>query len=538
MSYKTLLTAVIVVIFALSACTLQAGGGGASNAMRVWLDQPPNGYALPLEPFPLMAHARQPGGGVMMIRFVVNGVELGSASADASLELTQATLEWNPSAPGVYVIRAVAVNTAGQEASSEPARVCVGDPEKAACSGMLSSEEGTEVTVAAQGDGEMKVGANPDRLAIGAGCTPGTTTINFEGYVADLQGAIEVHILGVMVNQSGESREFSQMLTAGSGGSYSGAYILSAGDMAFFASGEGKILYRLALLNDQKEWFRQSDERVIAVEPCKGEQAGGKMIKIGGVPNPVYIGSKCSASQPTAINFEAGTDIAAAQIARVDLGYVWFDQAGTWIGTAGVENRAAMTPTGGGGYTYRLNTSSAPAQLASGGSVKYRAIVVGTGGTDIAFSEMGEIQIVSCAAGVTPQQPTRTPTKPGQPPVQQPTPTFTVPAPPPQPTRTFTVPPPPPPPSPGAIQGMVYYDSDGDGKCDSAWSFGGFSVTAGGGYSDVGKDGFYYIGPVDPGSYTVTLNHPGYSTIGPDSVKVSVGEGQTATADFCVASIG
>jgi hypothetical protein len=85
---------------------------------------------------------------------------------------------------------------------------------------------------------------------------------------------------------------------------------------------------------------------------------------------------------------------------------------------------------------------------------------------------------------------------------------------------------------------MVIYDSDGDGKCDTPWIFGGLSVEAGGYKTSVGGDGSFYIGDVAPGGYTAILNHPGYNAIGPDAVGVTVDSGGTASAEFCLASPG
>ncbi len=58
---------------------------------------------------------------------------------------------------------------------------------------------------------------------------------------------------------------------------------------------------------------------------------------------------------------------------RLDLAYVWFDSADTWIGTVGEENRAEMTPTGTGAYAYHLDVNTAPSALDAGGSIKFRA---------------------------------------------------------------------------------------------------------------------------------------------------------------------
>jgi hypothetical protein len=249
---------------------------------------------------------------------------------------------------------------------------------------------------------------------VGASCAGGAPTINFEGYVADTEGVIEVYIQGIMYNDFEESREIILVLNPTGGGVYEGSYVLNAADIDFFRGATGKILYTLSLLNESKEFFRTSEEMAIGVLPCGGPSTG--MIKVGGVPNPVYIG-KCSKGEPMAIDFEAGTDInpstdlGTTSFARIDLAYVWFDAAGTWVGTAvGTENRAAMTPRDGG-YWYHLDVNTAPSVLrAGGGTIKYRAIAVDSAGSDFAFSEVSEISIIPCGAAPN-KTPTRTPTK-------------------------------------------------------------------------------------------------------------------------------
>jgi hypothetical protein len=386
----------------------------------------------------------------------------------------------------------------------------------------------------APGDEGLKIGASPDSLKIGANCSASSASINFEGFVKDLTDVIEVDIHGNMINQTGASREFILALQDSGGGGYTATYNLNADELAFFAGGDGKIVYTLSLMNDRKEWFRNSSEKIVVIERC-GTQQGGSVIKIGGSPNPAYIG-KCVKGEPMAIDIEAGTDVDPSTFSRVDLAYVWFDSTGTWVGSpVGTENRAVMAPREGG-YSIHLDLNTAPGQMDLGGTVKFRAILVNSAGTDVGNSDVSEIQIISCSAQPPAEEPTKTPT---QKVIQPPPPVVTEP-----PVIIITTvvppppPPPPPPPKPGAIAGSVSYDSNGDNKCDASWTFGGLSVTAGGLKTGVDGGGSFYLGPLNPGGYTVTLSHPGYNAIGPDSVGVTVSSGGTAGVNFCLASPG
>ena len=121
----------LVFTLALAGCGLPRGTPVAvSSGLRVWLDQPPDGSVLPLAVFTLRAHARDAGGsGVETITFLVSSggppVTVGSVTTDPSLPLVLAEFDWNPSAPGEYLIQAQAFDREGY-VFSEPARVCVG----------------------------------------------------------------------------------------------------------------------------------------------------------------------------------------------------------------------------------------------------------------------------------------------------------------------------------------------------------------------------------------------------------------------------
>ncbi len=102
----------------------------AASTMQVWLDQPPDGAALPLGAFTLRAHARDAGGsGVETITFLVSSGgppdTVGSVTTDPHSALVNADFAWTPPAAGAYTIQAQAFDHAGY-VFSVPAHVCVG----------------------------------------------------------------------------------------------------------------------------------------------------------------------------------------------------------------------------------------------------------------------------------------------------------------------------------------------------------------------------------------------------------------------------
>ena len=98
-----------------------------TSGLQVWLDQPPDGAALPLGAFTLRAHARDRGGsGVETITFLVSSggppVTVGSVATDPRSALVNADFAWTPPAAGAYTIQAQAFDHTGY-VFSVPAQV-------------------------------------------------------------------------------------------------------------------------------------------------------------------------------------------------------------------------------------------------------------------------------------------------------------------------------------------------------------------------------------------------------------------------------
>ena len=376
----------------MASCTLGDATVVSSGSLRALIDQPADGYTLPLAPYTIVAHARQDGGGVTAINFMVNDTLLGSVPTNAGEELTSASLEWNPSVQGWYRIQAVAVNNAGQQALSEVSLICISKDPNGDCSEVAGTGETTSGAV----DSSITVGAAPDPASIGDSCNPADRIVTFEAFIPDTTGAIEIYIEGNLVGASGERFPFIILLSPGATvGSYIGTLDLETLYDGILAGVDGTLEYRVGLLDKNKEFFKVSKSQTLAVHFCGATPLEG-MVKVGGVPSPVYIG-KCT---PSTIDFEAGTDIDPAMFDHVDFAYVWFDVTDRWIGTVGEENRAEMTPSADGGHWYRLDVNTAPAAMSGGGSIKFRAIVVNTDAADVAYSEVGAIQILPCGATV------------------------------------------------------------------------------------------------------------------------------------------
>jgi hypothetical protein len=95
---------------ALSACNLPVAAGAAP---RAWIDDPLDGMHLPLQPYLLTLHSSDPVG-ISLMEVRVNGEVLASLpSPDPAKLLVYLTQNWEPAAPGRYVIGARARNTAG-----------------------------------------------------------------------------------------------------------------------------------------------------------------------------------------------------------------------------------------------------------------------------------------------------------------------------------------------------------------------------------------------------------------------------------------
>jgi len=275
-------TGVLGCLLVLQACTGQLPAISSTGGLRAWLDQPVDGDTIPLAAFSLKAHARnEASGGVNRIDFLVNGVLIGSVNTDASQPLVTAELPWNPSVTGMYYIQAQAVGSGGS-APSEIARVCVAAPgDTGPCT--LPGQEGqaspgditlTPATQEPEDDLDFKLGASPDPVYIGDCLKGEPKVVNFEGYVADPSGAIEVDLQGFLRSASGAQQEFMLTMSPTSGGGYTASYDLSALDASALSGANGTLVYTIALLNDHKEFYATSSEKTLQVFLCGVEQPG------------------------------------------------------------------------------------------------------------------------------------------------------------------------------------------------------------------------------------------------------------------------
>lgn len=109
---------VLVMVLVLAACAAQGQGP------MTWLDRPLDGATLPLGPVTVQAHASD-ADGVASIEFFVDETSLTTASADGG-RLADAMVEWNPTEPGTYTVRARATDSQGNVGSYATSVVTVG----------------------------------------------------------------------------------------------------------------------------------------------------------------------------------------------------------------------------------------------------------------------------------------------------------------------------------------------------------------------------------------------------------------------------
>ncbi len=94
----------------LAGCNLQLVARGTSQA---WIDAPLDGMTLPLGPYTIVFHASAPLG-VKLMEVRINGQVLASLpNPDPAQGLVHLEQAWQPQAPGRYVIRVRAQDTAG-----------------------------------------------------------------------------------------------------------------------------------------------------------------------------------------------------------------------------------------------------------------------------------------------------------------------------------------------------------------------------------------------------------------------------------------
>jgi len=128
-----------ILVFLLSAC------GGQSGGPQTWLDRPLNNTIIPLDRLTIQAHASDEDG-ISKIEFFIDDALLSTVDSDGS-RLSEALIEWTPTEPGVYTVKARGIDKEGNTGSPATAVVIV---EKELQAVVSSSIQITNVTC---GDG-------------------------------------------------------------------------------------------------------------------------------------------------------------------------------------------------------------------------------------------------------------------------------------------------------------------------------------------------------------------------------------------------
>ena len=120
-SAGTRTTSPAVVVTVASGAGGGGGGGGGGPLPTVAVTAPAGGSALLVNtPVRVTAAATSPGGSIVQIQLLANGVDLGIATSFPF------GVTWTPSAPGAYALTAIATNSTGGKATSAPVMVSVG----------------------------------------------------------------------------------------------------------------------------------------------------------------------------------------------------------------------------------------------------------------------------------------------------------------------------------------------------------------------------------------------------------------------------
>ncbi|HJX38244.1 MAG TPA: Ig-like domain-containing protein [Anaerolineae bacterium] len=112
-------------ILLLTTSLMLAACGAAAQGPMSWLDRPLDGAVLPLAAVTIQAHASD-ADGVASFQFYVDDAPLVTTSAGGG-RLGMAMVEWNPTEPGTYTIRARGVDTQGNAGSEAKSVVTVGE---------------------------------------------------------------------------------------------------------------------------------------------------------------------------------------------------------------------------------------------------------------------------------------------------------------------------------------------------------------------------------------------------------------------------
>jgi hypothetical protein len=166
-----------------------AACGAAGQGPVIWLDRPLDGAVLPLAPVTIQAHASD-ADGVANIQFFVDDAPLVTASAEGG-RLGTAMVEWNPTAPGTYTIRARGVDSQGNGGSEAASTITVGVLPQASPTVPSPPEPGPPGPV-----GEVTIDFTADRTNLLRGeCAVLMWTV---------EGGEAVHLNGEPVPPSGE----------------------------------------------------------------------------------------------------------------------------------------------------------------------------------------------------------------------------------------------------------------------------------------------------------------------------------------------
>jgi hypothetical protein len=111
------------------AALLLAGCGGSATGPQAWIDAPQHNSTHPVAPMEIVLHGADPGG-VAAVELSVNGEVLSRRPPDdASTPLVIQHVDWDPQAPGEYVLTARAQNHAGAWSPVAVANVTLTGPE-------------------------------------------------------------------------------------------------------------------------------------------------------------------------------------------------------------------------------------------------------------------------------------------------------------------------------------------------------------------------------------------------------------------------
>ncbi len=96
---------------------------------QTWIDAPLDNAALPLEPYEVISHATNPKG-IGSFELSVNGIVQQTSPLGAGQvgeKFAMAKFNWNPPAPGVYLLKVRAADATNNFGTPAEARVLVGE---------------------------------------------------------------------------------------------------------------------------------------------------------------------------------------------------------------------------------------------------------------------------------------------------------------------------------------------------------------------------------------------------------------------------